>query len=78
MKDELFKVADELAELMPKNQQDVIKVFKETIDNKKLNSARIISDGLVDFYLEYDKDGQHIEKAENLYNKTMEYYELNS
>lgn len=78
MRKELFEIADKLGELMPENQQDVIKTFKKSIIKKQLNVARIISDELVDFYVEWDKKGDVVNEAKALYDKTMEYYELNT
>ena len=77
MKDELFKIADMLMSLMPKSNKDVINVYKKNINSKNLNTARIISDELVDYFAEMDNSKAE-EIADNLYNKTMEYYELNS
>lgn len=77
MKDELFKIADMLMSLMPKSNKDVINVYKKNINSKNLDTARIISDELVDYFAEMENSKAE-EIADNLYNKTMEYYELNS
>lgn len=77
MKSELFKIADMLLKFMSKNNRDVIVTYKHNIEVNNLDTARIISDELVDYFAEMDnaKAGMI---AEQLYNKTMEYYELNS
>lgn len=82
MKSELFKIADMLMALMPKSNKDVINVYKKNINCQNLDTARIISDELVDFFAEMD-DGSDAsakkqELSSKLYDKTMEYYELNS
>jgi len=82
MKEELFQVANMLMALMSKNNKDVINVFKKNVTNNSLDTARIISDELVDFFAEMD-DGSDIsrlkrELSSDLYDKTMQYYELNS
>jgi len=82
MKEELFQVANMLMALMSKNNKDVINVFKTNVTNNSLDTARIISDELVDFFAEMD-DGSDIsrlkrELSSDLYDKTMQYYELNS
>jgi len=82
MKEELFQVANMLMALMSKSNKDVINVFKKNITNNSLDTARIISDELVDFFAEMD-DGSDIsrlkrELSSDLYDKTMQYYELNS
>lgn len=75
---DLFEAADAMAEVIPKDQQTVIKTFKKQILKKHYDTARIISDELVDFFIVHDKEGSKLERAETLYNKTMEYYELNN
>ena len=77
MKSELFKIADMLMLLMSKNNKDVINVYKKNINSNNLDTARIISDELVDYFAEMENSKAE-EIADNLYNKTMEYYELNS
>jgi len=77
MKDELFRIADMLMVLMSKNNKDVINIYKKNINSNNLDTARIISDELVDYFAEMDNSKAE-EIADNLYNKTMEYYELNS
>lgn len=82
MKDELFKIADMLMSLMSKSNKDVINVYKHNINSKNLDTARIISDELVDFFAEMnDGSDESIRKQQlsgQLYDKTMEYYEINS
>lgn len=82
MKQELFKIADMLMSLMSKNNKDVINVYKRNIESQNLDTARIISDELVDFFDEMDDGSQSTIKKQQLasllYDKTMEYYELNS
>lgn len=73
-----MEIADALSKIVPKNQRDVIKVFKKSMLNKELTLSRIISDELVDFYFENDESGAILDIAEALYDKTMEYYELNT
>ena len=77
MKSELFKIADMLLKFMSKSNRDVIGTYKHNIEVNNLNTARIISDELVDYFAEMENSKAE-EIADNLYNKTMEYYELNS
>ena len=77
MKSELFKIADMLLNFMSKNNRDVISTYKHNIEVNNLDTARIISDELVDYFAEMGNSKAE-EIADNLYNKTMEYYELNS
>ena len=77
MKSELFKIADMLLNFMSKNNRDVINTYKHNIEVNNLDTARIISDELVDYFAEMD-NSKSKEIADNLYDKTMEYYELNS
>ena len=76
MKSELFKIADMLLKFMSKSNRDVIGTYKHNIEVNNLDTARIISDELVDYFAEMDNSKAE-EIADNLYNKTMEYYELN-
>ena len=62
---------------MSKNNRDVISTYKHNIEVNNLDTARIISDELVDYFAEMENSKAE-EIADNLYNKTMEYYELNS
>lgn len=77
MKSELFRIADMLMSFMSKNNKDVINIYKKNIESNNLDTARIISDELVDYFAEMDNAKAEM-IAEQLYNKTMEYYELNS
>lgn len=77
MKSELFKIADMLLKFMSKSNRDVISTYKHSIEVNNLDTARIISDELVDYFAEMENSKAE-EIADNLYNKTMEYYELNS
>lgn len=76
MKPELFKIADMLLKFMSKSNKDVINTYKHNIEVNNLDTARIISDELVDYFAEMENSKAE-EIADNLYNKTMEYYELN-
>ena len=82
MKEELFKIADMLMVLMSKNNKDVINVYKKNINSNNLDTARIISDELVDYFAKMDDGSAASTKKQQLsselYNKTMEYYEINS
>lgn len=75
---DVLELADALSKIVPKNQRDVIKTFKKSIAKRELNTSRIISDELVDFYIENDRTGDILEIVEALYDRTMEYYELNT
>lgn len=77
MKSELFKIADMLMSFMSKNNKDVINIYKKNIESNNLNTARIISDELVDYFAEINNTRAGV-IAEKLYDKTMEYYELNN
>ena len=77
MKSELFKIADMLLKFMSKSNKDVISTYKHNIEANNLDTARIISDELVDYFAEMDNSKAE-EIANNLYSKTMEYYEINS
>lgn len=81
MKSELFRIADMLMTVMSKNNKDIINVYKKNINSKNLDTARIISDELVDYFAEMDDGSDSSNKkkqlSSDLYNKTMEYYELN-
>lgn len=82
MKSELFKIADMLMLLMSKSNKDVINVYKKNINSNNLDTARIISDELVDYFAEMDDGSTGAKRKQQLsselYDKTMEYYELNS
>lgn len=77
MKDELFKIANMLMALMSKKDRDVINVFKHNINNGNLDTARIISDELADHFTEIENRKASL-IANELYDRTMQYYELNS
>lgn len=67
---------------MSKSNKDVINVYKKNIESNNLDTARIISDELVDYFAEMD-DGSDVsdrkqQLSSELYDKTMEYYEINS
>ena len=82
MKSELLKIADMLLSVMPKSNKDTISVYKHNILSNNANTARINSDELVDYFAEMDDGSDLSEKkkalSEKLYNKTMEFYEINS
>ena len=82
MKSELLKIADMLLSVMPKSNKEIISVYKHNVLSNNANTARIISDELVDYFAEMDDGSDLSEKkkalSEKLYNKTMEFYEINS
>lgn len=79
MKDELLKIADMLGRVIQKNNKDVISSYKKNVASNNINTARIISDELVDYLAEINdgssKAQKRIQLATDLYDKTMEYYE---
>lgn len=81
MKDELLKIADMLGRVIQKNNKDVISSYKKHVASNNINTARIISDELVDYLAEINdgssKAQKRIQLATDLYDKTMEYYEEN-
>ena len=81
MKDELLKIADMLGRVIQKNNKDVISNYKKNVASNDINTARIISDELVDYLAEINdgssKAQKRIQLATDLYDKTMEYYEEN-
>jgi len=74
---DILDIANNLLNVVPKNERDVIKVFKHCLIKKELDSARILSDELVDFYEWNEKDNALRDMVKSMYNKTMEYYEIN-
>ena len=82
MKSELFKIADMLFKFMSKSNRDVISTYKHNIEVNNLDTARIISDELVDYFTEMDDGSTEAKRKQQLsselYDKTMNYYELNS
>ena len=79
MKDELLKIADMLGRVIQKNNKDVISSYKKNVASNNINTARIISDELVDYMAEVNdgskKAVERVRIATDLYDKTMEYYE---
>lgn len=79
MKEELLLIADMLSRVIQKNNRDVINAYKKNIMSNNINTARIISDELVDYLTEVDdgskKAVERVRIATDLYDKTMEYYE---
>lgn len=79
MKDELLKIADMLGRVIQKNNKDVINVYKKNVMANNINTARIISDELVDYLAEVNdgskKAVERVRIATDLYDKTIEYYE---
>ncbi len=74
MLEEIFQIADALRDALPKNQRNVIKVFKRSLMNERRETARIISDELVD-YMQEKGDKAMLDLSVSLYDKTMEFYE---
>ena len=79
MKDELLKIASMLGRVIQKNNKDVISSYKKNVASNNINTARIISDELVDYMAEVNdgskKAVERVRIATDLYDKTMEYYE---
>ena len=82
MKKELLEISNMLIPMVSKNSIDAIKTYKKLIVLDKINSARIVSDELVDYLVEIDDNSDRSKKsiklAQDLYDKTMEHLELNS
>lgn len=79
MKDELLKIASMLGRVIQKNNKDVVNVYKKHVMANNINTARIISDELVDYLAEVNdgskKAVERVRIATDLYDKTIEYYE---
>jgi len=78
MKEELIAMAKLLTKMASRNQREVISQFVHAVNNKKIDNARIIADELMDYFAEEDPSSKQSKTASALYDKTMEFYELNS
>ena len=77
MKEELILIAKMLMKMASRNERDVISQYVHTVNVNQLNTARILADEIMDYYMEV----QNLKAATiagELYDKTMEYYEINS
>ena len=75
MTHELLEIANLLSRMASKNEKDVISQYVSAINKRRYNTARILADELSDHF-------QGVKKADELsstlYDRTMEFYELNS
>ena len=78
MKEELILIAKMLMKMASRNERDVISQYVHTVNVNQLNTARILADEIMDYYMESDANDKKIELSTSLYDKTMEYYELNT
>lgn len=76
MKEELIQIARILMKVASRNERDVISQYIHAVKSDKINTARILADELVDFYKETNSSTKKITASSNLYDKTMEYYEI--
>ena len=77
MKEELITIAKLLMKAASRHKREVVSQYIHSLNSGNINTARIIADELMDFYIEEDTDTKKILLSSELYDKTMEYYELN-
>jgi len=77
MKEELIIIAKLLMKAASRHKREVVSQYIHSLNSGNINTARIIADELMDFYIEEDTDTKKILLSSELYDKTMEYYELN-
>lgn len=77
MKEELIILAKLLMKAASRHKREVVSQYIHSINTGKLNTARILADELMDVYIEEDSDSKKILLSSDLYDKTMEHYELN-
>lgn len=78
MKEELIELARILMKMVSKQQKGVISQYISSVNSNRYNNARIIADEMMDCFIEEDVNGRKAEIASKLYDKTMEFYEINS
>jgi hypothetical protein len=78
MKEELIALAKLLMKATSRHKREVVSQYIHSINTNKLNTARIIADEIMDCYAEENADKKKIQLSSKLYDKTMEYYELNA
>jgi len=78
MKDELIAMAKVLMKIASRNERDVISQYVHSVSSGQHNTARILADEIQDYYAEDNDNQRKIKLSSELYNKTMEYYEINS
>lgn len=78
MKEELIEIAKLLKKMISRSQREVISQYVHAVNNNRLDNARIIADEMMDFFIEENPSSKKAKTASSLYDKTMEYYEINS
>lgn len=78
MKDELIAMAKVLMKIASRNERDVISQYVHSVSSGQNNTARILADEIQDYYAEDNNNQRKIKLSSELYDKTMEYYEINS
>jgi hypothetical protein len=74
---DILEIADSLIKIVPKDQRKVIKVFKRCMISNQIHSARILSDEFVDHVILNDLGVDVCRVAQEMYDRTMEFYEIN-
>lgn len=77
MKQELIIMAGLLLKMTSRNHRHVISQYMSAVNKDDMHLARLISDEIMDYFVEKDEDATKIELSEKLYDKTMEYFKLN-
>lgn len=77
MKQELIILAGLLLKITCRNHRHVISQYISAVNKNDLNLALIVSDEIMDYFIETDAGEKRAQLSEKLYDKTMEYYKLN-
>ena len=70
-------MANLLKKMTSRSQREVISQYIHAVNTDKFDNARIIADELMDFFIEEDSSSKKADMSSKLYDKTMEYYEIN-
>ena len=78
MKEELITIAHMLMKMASRNERDVISQYISALNKERFDTARIISDELVDHFTEKNFSKKKTNLSIMLYDKTMQFYEINT
>lgn len=79
---ELAQMVSAMKKLIRNQDRDLLDIYVDNLKKGELNVSRIMADEMQDYFKEHKGESENMARlsalSDELYNKTMEYYEANT